>query len=176
MKTITKHRLSTHMAHGSGKKLGWDELKEFDVVLTTYGTLGAELGRIEKHEEEMRSRGIREPDGQRMKKTFPFLGPKSKFYRVILDEAQCIKNRNTKAARAACRLEAVTRFCLTGTPMMNNIQELYSLFRFLRIKPYNSWQNFSDVCTRPSSYGLHLLTVAAIRLFIKRRPWQRNCR
>lgn len=60
----------------------------------------------------------------------------AKWFRVILDEAQCIKNVNTQTAKAACHLKAKFRFCMTGTPMMNNVDELYSLIKFLRIKPY----------------------------------------
>lgn len=75
----------------------------------------------------------------------PFLGKNSRWYRVILDEAQCIKNKNTKAALAASQLQADTRFCLTGTPMMNGVHELYSLIHFLKIKPYNEYSRFTAV-------------------------------
>ena len=67
---------------------------------------------------------------------------------VILDEAQCIKNRTTRAAKAASELQALSRFCMSGTPMMNNVTELYSLIHFLRIKPYNSQERFNVVCFR----------------------------
>ena len=70
-------------------------------------------------------------------------------YRVILDEAQCIKNKNTRAAKAAAQLEALSRFCMSGTPMMNNVNELYSLIHFLRIKPYNSAEKFRAVYKNP---------------------------
>jgi SNF2 family DNA or RNA helicase len=80
-----------------------------------------------------------------MRQLFPLLGPKSLFYRIILDEAQCIKNKNTKASKAVCHLKALYRFCLTGTPMMNNVGELYSLIHFLRIRPYNEYTRFQDV-------------------------------
>lgn len=133
------------MIHGQGKKLSWDELRNFDVILTTYGTLSAEYGRWEKHLEKLKIDGVIEVDEAPMKKQFPLLGPKSLFYRVILDEAQCIKNKTTKAARAACQLKSLTRFCLTGTPMMNNVGELYSLIHFLRIKPYNEYAKFQQV-------------------------------
>lgn len=65
--------------------------------------------------------------------------------RVIIDEAQCIKNKATKAAQAASHLQALTRFCMSGTPMMNNVGELYSLIHFLRIKPYNESERFNRV-------------------------------
>lgn len=142
MKIKVSHRLSTHMIHGQTKRLDWDQLRNFDIVLTTYGTLGAEFRRLraymEKHKDD------KEMDHSPMRKLFPTLGPKSLWYRVILDEAQCIKNKNTIGAQAACHLRSQFRFCLTGTPMMNNVGELYSLIHFLRIKPYNAWPRFSE--------------------------------
>lgn len=50
---------------------------------------------------------------------------------VILDEAQRIKNWTTKTAQAAKRLESRYAFVLTGTPIENRIDELYSLIDFL---------------------------------------------
>lgn len=76
------------------------------------------------------------------KKRFAFLGESSKWYRVILDEAQCIKNKSTMAAMGCARLKSIHRFCLTGTPMMNGVHELYSLIHFLRIRPYNEHTKF----------------------------------
>ena len=72
-----------------------------------------------------------------------FLGENSRWYRVILDEAQAIKNRNSQAAQAAYRLDAQHRLAMTGTPMMNNIEELQSLIRFLRIAPYHESKEFN---------------------------------
>jgi hypothetical protein len=134
------HRLSTFLYH-SGKKASWETLRSFDIVLTTYGTLGAEY----KRQEEWRRKCDENPnlDPNIAKNRFVFLGDDSLWYRVILDEAQCIKNKNTKAALAACHLKALTRFCLTGTPMMNGVHELFSLIRFLRIKPYNDHHKFT---------------------------------
>jgi SNF2 family DNA or RNA helicase len=134
------------MVHGQNKKLSWDDLRTYDVVLTSYGTLAAEHKRLEVYLAKEKKAGNRDVDQTPMKKLFPLSGPKSLFYRVILDEAQCIKNKNTLSARAACTLKSVYRLCLTGTPMMNNVGELYSLIHFLRIKPYNEWQRFSTVC------------------------------
>jgi SNF2 family DNA or RNA helicase len=145
------HRLSTHMVHGQGRKLSWDELRNHDIVLTTYGTLGAEYRRLERFLEKQNNN--RDYDQTPMRKLFPLLGPKSLFYRVILDEAQCIKNKVTVAARAACSLKSTYRWCLTGTPMMNNVGELYSLIHFLRIKPYNEHTRFQQVCQLCSKHN-----------------------
>ena len=53
-----------------------------------------------------------------------------RFRFAVLDEAQNIKNMASLAARAAKRIDAATRMALTGTPMENNVSELWSLFDF----------------------------------------------
>lgn len=50
---------------------------------------------------------------------------------MVLDEAQCIKNRSTLAAHAAWSLRARSRWCLSGTPLQNSIEDLYAYLRFL---------------------------------------------
>jgi SNF2 family DNA or RNA helicase len=52
------------------------------------------------------------------------------FYYLILDEAQMIKNPRAKVSQAARALRADHRLCLTGTPMENNLGELWSLVEF----------------------------------------------
>ncbi|KFX97368.1 hypothetical protein V490_02828 [Pseudogymnoascus sp. VKM F-3557] len=139
-KIVSSHRLSTFVYH-SGKKATWSTLRTYDVVLTTYGTLAAEYKRYV----DLEKRKVAHPgmDDGPYQSTLPFLGKNSRWYRVVLDEAQCIKNRNTKSAQAASLLDSQTRFCLTGTPMMNGVHELYSLIHFLKIRPYNEYSRFS---------------------------------
>jgi hypothetical protein len=50
---------------------------------------------------------------------------------VILDEAQAVKNATSKATHAVCRLQTPHRICLSGTPIENNLGELWSQFAFL---------------------------------------------
>jgi SNF2 family DNA or RNA helicase len=155
------------MAHG-GRRLSWDELRNYDVVLTTYNTLAAEYKRWEKFLEQQHAAGRlldREIEEGPLRKLFPLMGPKSLFYRVILDEAQCIKNKSTMAAKAAYHLKSSTRICLTGTPMMNNVGELFSLIHFLRIRPYNDYKKFQEV-----SHSMRTFTSAVIsRQLIQQR-------
>lgn len=49
----------------------------------------------------------------------------------ILDEAQMIKNHLTQAARSVKKIQAVSRFALTGTPIENRLSELWSIFDYL---------------------------------------------
>ncbi|KAM3144912.1 hypothetical protein pb186bvf_002917 [Paramecium bursaria] len=65
------------------------------------------------------------------------------FYRVILDEAHNIKNRQSNLCRGACLLNAEYRWCLTGTPLQNKLDDLFSLVQFLRLETLGeySWWN-----------------------------------
>lgn len=63
-----------------------------------------------------------------------------KFFRVVLDEGHTIRNRNTKTAKAVFELALSRRWILTGTPVINKLDDLYSLVKFLQLEP---WSNFS---------------------------------
>ncbi|KAJ7749566.1 SNF2 family DNA-dependent ATPase [Mycena maculata] len=76
-----------------------------------------------------------------------------KWWRVVLDEAHNIKNRTTKNAVACCELQGKFRWCLTGTPMQNSVDELFSLLKFLRIKPLNDWERFNEQIAKPVKTG-----------------------
>ena len=58
---------------------------------------------------------------------------------IILDEAHRIKNRRAKRTKAIKKLNAPYKFLLTGTPLMNRIEELWSLLKF--IQP-NKWPGY----------------------------------
>lgn len=54
-----------------------------------------------------------------------------RFLYEIIDEAQCIKNHTTAAAKAVKAVNAEIRFALTGTPIENRLSELWSIFDYL---------------------------------------------
>ncbi len=54
-----------------------------------------------------------------------------KFKYIVADEAQYIKNNNTKNAKAIKLIKADTRYALTGTPIENSLNELWSIFDFI---------------------------------------------
>ena len=93
-----------------------------DVVITSYGTILSEYTQASK-------------SGSLDGGLFSVC-----FYRIILDEAHHIKNRSSKTARACYELMAEHRWCLTGTPIVNRLEDLFSLVKFLRVDP---WQSFS---------------------------------
>ena len=151
LKTGRENRLTCFILHGVNRHTTWEQLKTYDVVLTTFGTLANEVKRKDRIDADKRMNPNWRPTGKA--DHLPLLGEDCKWYRVIIDEAQCIKNKHTKAAIGAAQLQAVTRFCMSGTPMMNNVGELYSLIHFLRIKPYNQWEKFNVDFVRPLKQG-----------------------
>lgn len=80
-------------------------------------------------------------------------GPLAKvgWFRVVLDEAQSIKNHRTQVARACWGLRAKRRWCLSGTPIQNAIDDLYSYFRFLRYDPFAVYKSFCSMIKVPIS-------------------------
>jgi hypothetical protein len=107
--------LSVFKHHGSGKKTSFKDLSKFDVVLTTFGTLASELKKKERWESIVKHNPTAVPLAR---ERLTLIGDDCRWYRVIIDEAQCIKNKNTATAKAAYLLHAEYRLCMTGTPMM----------------------------------------------------------
>ncbi|KAH8704933.1 putative SNF2 family helicase/ATPase [Talaromyces proteolyticus] len=140
------HKLSVCVYHGANRSKFSNDLKKYDVVITTYGTLSSEHAASGKG------------------KVGCF---KVHWYRIILDEAHTIKNRNAKATHAACALEAQYRWCLTGTPLQNNLDELQSLIKFLRIKPYDDLASWRDQITRPLNNGRGGLAIKRLQVYLK---------
>ena len=91
-------------------------LKKTDVILTTYGTIRNDIVNLLEQ----------------------------KFDLLILDESQNIKNINSQTTKAILLLNAKKRVALSGTPIENNLLELYSLFRFLNPEMFGSVQQFTN--------------------------------
>lgn len=66
------------------------------------------------------------------------------FRYIIADEAQYIKNNNTKNARALKKLKGDNRFALTGTPIENSLSELWSIFDYIMPGYLFSYKKFKD--------------------------------
>ncbi|TRX91404.1 hypothetical protein FHL15_007628 [Xylaria flabelliformis] len=137
------HKLKTVIFHSTKKKsMTVAKLLSYDIVLTTYGTLAFEWKQVYDN---------RKPDAAVL------LASHAIFHRVILDEAHNIKNRNSQASKAVDRLRATYRLCMTGTPLMNRLDELYPLVRFLRVEPYRDLVRFRKIAGSGSMKQLHVL-------------------
>lgn len=66
------------------------------------------------------------------------------FYYLILDESQNIKNIQAQTTKAAMLLSGKHRLALSGTPIENNLGELYSLFRFLNPSMFGTVHQFNQ--------------------------------
>ncbi|MED6218236.1 hypothetical protein PIB30_025010 [Stylosanthes scabra] len=135
-KVSEEHKLTVLVYHGSNRTKDPIELAKYDVVLTTYSIVSNE---VPKENDNIDS-SIKHASG-------PL--EKVDWFRVILDEAQTIKNHNTKAAKACCSLGAKNRWCLSGTPIQNTINDLYSYFRFLKYDPYDVYDSFYNTIKLP---------------------------
>lgn len=152
-KVTKSHRLSVCVHHGPNRTKRFQDLAKYDVVITTYQILVSEFN----YTSETVKAGC-----------FGL-----HWYRVILDEAHTIKNRNAKGTKACCALRSEFRWCLTGTPMQNNLDELQSLVNFLRIQPYDNLQHWRENIDKPMKNGKGHLAIrrlhALLRSFMKRR-------
>lgn len=89
--------------HGPQRRKLFTHIPHADLVLTSFALLQRDVAELKKHN----------------------------FRLIVLDEAQHIKNPSAKVSQAACELKSRQRLCLSGTPVENNLGELWSLFRFL---------------------------------------------
>ena len=72
---------------------------------------------------------------------------------AVLDEAQAIKNAATKRAQASMMLQAEFRLALTGTPVENYLEELWSLFHFINPGLLGSLESFRKRFALPIERG-----------------------
>ena len=147
---LKTHALSVCIHHGPSRTKRASDLKKYDVVITTY-----DIVRSEHSSSDMRLNGLRAG-------CFGL-----SWYRVILDEAHSIKNRNAKSTKACYDLVSRYRWCLTGTPMQNNLDELQSLIRFLQVKPYNDQRNWKEGIIDLMNRGKGKLAMQRLRIVLK---------
>jgi non-specific serine/threonine protein kinase len=111
--------------YGARREDMFKQIEDSDIVLTTYALLRRDLEELQGFQ----------------------------FNAVILDEAQNIKNPNTITARAVRKLSAKLRLCLSGTPIENNLFELWSLFEFLMPGFLGSQHSFQRGIVKPIKDG-----------------------
>ncbi|HIP07777.1 MAG TPA: DNA/RNA helicase [Mariprofundaceae bacterium] len=107
--------------HGVHRARFFDDIAQYDLVLTTYPLLPRDAGFL-----------IDEP-----------------YHMLILDEAQNIKNPRAKASQLVREFNARHRLCLTGTPIENHLGELWAQFDFLMPGYLYDQKNFSNLFRKP---------------------------
>lgn len=134
--------LSVGIVHGNKneRKKVLDNIQEYDVLLTTYGTLRNDCLEYEN----------------------------IKFDYCILDEGQNINNPKAETTKIVKNINSKSRFILTGTPIENNLLELWSLFDFIMPGYLYSKEEFSNKFIKKDKENLDDLKIL-IRPYILRR-------
>ncbi|TVY89545.1 DNA repair protein RAD5B [Lachnellula willkommii] len=117
--------LRTLKYHGKQRKSLTASIENTDIVLTTYHTLVADFG----------------------EKLSPL--HKINWFRVVLDEAHIIRRQTTTFYRAVSELKARSRWCLSGTPIQNRLEDIGALFAFIQARPFHSIAMFRRFVTIP---------------------------
>ncbi|KAL8136747.1 hypothetical protein V2J09_002748 [Rumex salicifolius] len=125
--------LSVYSHYGQNRSKDAQLLAQADVVLTTYGVLASEFS-TENADDYGALYSVR-------------------WFRVVLDEAHTIKSSKSQISMAAAAITADRRWCLTGTPIQNNLEDIFSLLRFLRIEPWGSWAWWNKLIQKPFEEG-----------------------
>jgi non-specific serine/threonine protein kinase len=122
-------QLQVYVHHGIDRAAGDTldaALADHDLIVTTYGVVRNDVEQLQD----------------------------SQFYRVVLDEAQNIKNTDAKRTQAVRTLSARHRFALTGTPVENRLSELWSIMEFCNPGLLGSETAFRETFARPiERYG-----------------------
>jgi superfamily II DNA or RNA helicase len=128
---------------GNERVKGGAHFQDYDLVLTTYGTLRNDAADFKD----------------------------LRFDYLILDEAQAIKNADSVSAKSARLLQADHRLALSGTPIENHLCELWSLFEFLNPGMLGAASVFkmTDGATRNPDEDTRKLLARALRPFLLRR-------
>ena len=113
--------LKVLVLHGAHRARFFEDIAQYDLVLTTYPLLPRDAGFL-----------IDEP-----------------YHMLILDEAQNIKNPRAKASQLVREFNARHRFCLTGTPVENHLGELWAQFDFLMPGYLYDQKNFTHLFRKP---------------------------
>ncbi len=113
--------LTFHIHHGSLRTRNTAELEQYDVLITTYGTLRSDIQIL-------------------VKVLFDY---------VVLDESQAIKNPASKVTKAASLLTARNRLCMSGTPLQNNTFDVFAQMNFLNPGLLGSMEFFRNEFATP---------------------------
>ena len=139
----TKHPiLKVLVYHGPAKAdHKGEDLKDFDVVLTTYDAIQREYKDYQAINDVFRDAAInRTKEGSlpemplSKRQSVPLVT--MEWGRLILEESHHARNATTATFKAVYFLKARKRWAITGTPFFNEYTDVYSLLKFLRLKPW----------------------------------------
>ncbi|VAI55354.1 unnamed protein product [Triticum turgidum subsp. durum] len=125
--------LNIYVHYGQSRPKEASFIGQNDIVLTTYGVVASEFS-TESFTENGGLYSVH-------------------WFRIVLDEAHMIKSSKSLISQAAAALTADRRWCLTGTPIQNNLEDLYSLFRFLKVEPWRNWALWNKLVQKPFEEG-----------------------
>ena len=117
---LDTNKVTYYIYHGQKRTTNVFDLKKYDVVITTYGTVSSDA------------------------KTKPSILEQLKWFRIVLDEAHTIREPKAQQSIACYSLHAQRRWCLTGTPIQNRLADLNSLTKFLQLYPYDEVSYFNQ--------------------------------
>ncbi|KAJ8407422.1 hypothetical protein AAFF_G00279960 [Aldrovandia affinis] len=167
-KEIERHvkasRLSVYLYHGPGRQKNARLLAEHDVVVTTYSLVSKEIPTLKEDAEK--------PSKDTQEVTCPLL--RVSWARVVLDEAHNIKNPKAQTSLAVCKLRARARWAVTGTPIQNNLLDMYSLLKFLRCSPFDEFKLWKAQVDNGSKRGGERLNILTRTLLLRRTKDQQD--
>ncbi|KAI2660559.1 Transcription termination factor 2 [Labeo rohita] len=160
-KRVKSSRLSVYLYHGPNRQRSTSVLAEHDVVITTYSLVSKEIP-VQKEDAEKPSK-----DSDHVATELsPLL--RVAWARVILDEAHNIKNPKVQTSMAVCKLRARSRWAVTGTPIQNNLLDMYSLLKFLRCSPFDEYKLWKAQVDNGSKRGGERLNILTRALLLRR--------
>ncbi|XP_006161455.1 transcription termination factor 2 [Tupaia chinensis] len=159
-KHVNSNKLRVYLYHGPNRNQSAKVLSTYDVVITTYTLLAKEIP-TQKEEGEtpgpkLRVEGI----------STPLL--RVVWARIILDEAHNVKNPRVQTSIAVCKLQAHARWAVTGTPIQNNLLDMYSLLKFLRCSPFDEFKLWKSQVDNGSKKGGERLSILTKSLLLRR--------
>ncbi|XP_051021631.1 transcription termination factor 2 [Acomys russatus] len=159
-KRVNSNKLRIYLYHGPNRSQHAKVLSTYDIVITTYSLLAKEIPTAKQEGEvpgaHLNVEGI----------AAPLL--KVVWARLILDEAHSVKNPRIQSSIAVCKLQAQCRWAVTGTPIQNNLLDMYSLIKFLRCSPFDEFSLWKSQVDNGSVKGGERLSILTQSLLLRR--------